>query len=73
MRIPTDAVESLKAIATTRGFSAYQTLFKSYISDGLRRDEIELDRHATHKLVDALKRRGVSENLLQDALAEVAT
>ena len=39
MRIPVDVVESLKAIAPTRGFSAYQTLLKSYISEGLRRDE----------------------------------
>jgi hypothetical protein len=39
MRIPTDVVESLKAVAPMRGFTAYQTLLKSYISEGLRRDE----------------------------------
>jgi predicted DNA binding CopG/RHH family protein len=33
MRIPTDVVESLKAVAPTRGFTAYQTLLKSYIRD----------------------------------------
>ena len=33
MRIPVDVVESLKAIAPTRGFTAYQTLLKGYISD----------------------------------------
>lgn len=42
MRIPVDVVESLKAIAPTRSFTAYQTLLKSYISDGLRRDEAEI-------------------------------
>jgi hypothetical protein len=71
MRIPVDVVESLKAIAPTRGFTAYQTLLKSYISEGLRRDEAELEQQTARKLTEALKRRGVSERLLQEALAEV--
>ena len=71
MRIPVDVVESLKAIAPTRGFSAYQTLLKSYISEGLRRDEAEFDQQSARKLAEALKRRGVSETLLKEALAEV--
>jgi len=71
MRIPVDVVESLKAIAPTRGFTAYQTLLKSYISEGLRRDEAEFDQQTARKLAEALKRRGVSERLLEDALAEI--
>jgi hypothetical protein len=71
MRIPVDVVESLKAIAPARGFTAYQTLLKSYISDGLRRDEAEFDQQATRRLAEALKRRGVAESLLADALAEI--
>jgi predicted DNA binding CopG/RHH family protein len=39
MRIPTDVVESLKTVAPIRGFTAYQTLLKSYINEGLRRDD----------------------------------
>lgn len=58
MRIPVDVVESLKAIAPTRGLSGYQTLLKSYISEGLRRDEAELDQYTARKLAEALKRRG---------------
>jgi hypothetical protein len=73
MRIPTDVVESLKAVAPMRGFTAYQTLLKSYISEGLRRDEVKLDQHTTHKLTEALKRRGVAEKVLQEAMAEVAS
>src|ERR1700761_6444871 len=72
MRIPTDVVESLKAVAPMRGFTAYQTLLKSYISDGLRRDEAQLDQHTARKLADALKRRGVTEKVLQEAMAEIA-
>ncbi len=70
MRIPVDVVESLKAIAPTRGFSAYQTLLKSYISEGLRRDEAEADQYTIQKLSEALRRRGVKENVLREALAE---
>src|SRR5580692_5725384 len=71
MRIPVDVLESLKAIAPTRGFTAYQTLLKSYISEGLRRDEAEFDQPTARKLAEALKRRGVPENLVNEALAEV--
>lgn len=71
MRIPVDVVESLKTIAPTRGFTAYQTLLKSYISEGLRRDEAEFEQQTARKLTEALKRRGVPESLLQEALAEV--
>ena len=41
MRIPVDVVESLKALAPLKGFTAYQTLLKSYVSGGLRRDEAQ--------------------------------
>jgi uncharacterized DUF497 family protein len=72
MRIPADIVESLKAVAPMRGFTAYQTLLKSYISEGLRRDEAQFDQHTARRLADALKRRGVAENVLQEAMAEIA-
>ena len=37
LRIPVDVVESMKTIAPLRGFAGYQTLLKSYLSEGLRR------------------------------------
>jgi hypothetical protein len=70
MRIPVDVVESLKAIAPTRGFTAYQTLLKSYISEGLRRDEAQADQFAIQKLSEALRKRGVKESVLREAIAE---
>jgi hypothetical protein len=72
MRIPADVVESLKAVAPMRGFSAYQTLPKSYISEGLRRDEVQFDQNTARRLTEALKRRGVAEKVLQEAMKEVA-
>ena len=71
MRIPEDVVESLKALAPMRGFAGYQTLLKSYISEGLRRDEAQFDQYTAQRLAEALKRRGVAERLLQEALDEV--
>jgi hypothetical protein len=68
LRIPVDVVDSLKAIAPQRGFTGYQTLLKSYLSDGLRRDEAQSLNASTARLVQALKNRGVSAELI--ALAE---
>lgn len=70
MRIPVDVVESLKAIAPAKGFMGYQTLLKSYISEGLRRDEVVAEQVAIRKLGEALRRRGVKETVLREAFAE---
>jgi hypothetical protein len=43
-------------------------LLKSYLSDGLRRDEAQNLNASTARLVQALKNRGVSAELI--ALAE---
>ena len=49
LRIPVDVVESMKTLAPLVGFSGYQTLLKSYISAGLRRDEERLPNSSTGK------------------------
>lgn len=72
MRIPTAVVESLKAIAPMRGLGAYQTLLKSYVSEGLRRDEARFDQDSARKLAEALKRRGVADKVIDEVLAEIA-
>ena len=65
LRIPVDAVESLKEIAPLRGFSGYQALLKWYVSDGLRRDEERYTFGQNARLIAALKKRGVSEALIE--------
>jgi hypothetical protein len=70
MRIPVDVVELMKEIAPTRGFSGYQTLLKLYISEGLRRDEAQAELQTLRRLTEALKKRGVKESVLKEALAE---
>ena len=71
MRVAVDVVESLKAIAPLRGLRGYQTLLKSYVSEGMRRDEVLLDQDAAGQLASALKRRGVTDRVLKAAMAEV--
>jgi SOS response regulatory protein OraA/RecX len=44
---------------------------KSYITEGLRRDEAQFDRTSAHKLAQVLKRRGVDEKVIDKALAEI--
>ena len=70
LRIPVDVVDSLKAIAPHKGFSGYQTLLKSYISEGLRRDEAVYAPDVVERLTIALKKRGVSKKILDDAMRD---
>ena len=72
LRIPVDVVESLKKIAPKTGHSGYQALLKSYISEGLRRDEAKFTFAPTQRLVQALKKRGVSAKVLNQALDDLA-
>jgi hypothetical protein len=72
LRIPVDVVESLKAIAPQKGFSGYQALLKSYISEGLRRDEAQFAFSKEAQLIAALKKLGVPDSVLEKATREVA-
>jgi hypothetical protein len=71
IRMPVDAVESMKAIAPHKGLSGYQSLLKSYVSEGLRKDEAQYAFSAEARLIEALKRRGVPDDVLQDAAREL--
>lgn len=72
VRIPVDVVESMKTIAPLRGFTGYQTLLKAYLSEGLRRDEQQFSSASHRRLIDALKRHGVPEDVIAQAEHEAA-
>jgi hypothetical protein len=72
LRIPLDVVESMKAIAPCKGFSGYQALLKSYISEGLRRDEAQFATAKEMKLIAALKKLGVADSIIEEAKREMA-
>jgi hypothetical protein len=63
----------MKEIAPKRGFTGYQVLLKSYIGEGLRRDEAQFAAGQTARLIEALKKRGVPDALLDEATREMAT
>ena len=73
LRIPVDVVDSLKEIAPLKGVSGYQTLLKAYISEGLRQDEARFSSSQTARLIDALKKRGVSDAVLDAATRETSS
>lgn len=72
LRMPEDVVEDMKRIAPLLGFSGYQPLVRAYVGQCLRRDLARLDNDAVTDLVASLKRRGVSKELIEEALADVA-
>jgi len=71
IRIPEDVIEDLKRIAPLLGFSGYQPLLRAYIGQGLRTDIERLENNTITALIISLKRRGVSEDVIHEALTEV--
>lgn len=72
LRIPVDVVESMKTIAPQRGMAGYQTLLKSYLSEGLRRDEALFATSQQARLLEVLRRHGVPQSVLDEAAQELA-
>lgn len=71
IRIPEDVVEDLKRIAPLLGFSGYQPLIRAYIGQGLRTDLERFESETVTALIASLKRRGVSDEVIDEALREV--
>jgi uncharacterized membrane protein len=47
-------------------------LIRAYVGQGLRQDLDRSEKDAVVALISGLKKRGVSESLIEEALAEVA-
>ena len=71
LRVPEDVIEDLKAVAPTLGFSGYQPLIKAYIGQGLRKDLARLENDEVKLVVESLRRHGVDDQLIAEAIAEV--
>ena len=72
IRFPTDVIEDLKRIAPLRGFSGYQTLLRAYVGQGLRADLERLENDTVIAFVESLKKHGVNDEIINEALGEVA-
>ena len=70
IRFPKDVIDDLKQVAPMLGFSGYQPLIRAYVGQGLRVDLERLDQELLSALVDNLKKRGISEAIISEALAE---
>lgn len=72
IRMPEDVVEDLKRIAPLLGFSGYQPLIRAYIGQGLRVDLERFESQTVTTLIASLKRQGVSDEVINEALSEIA-
>jgi hypothetical protein len=71
LRMPEDVVEDLKKVAPLLGFSGYQPLMRAYVGQGLRVDLERFESETVTALIASLKRRGVSDAVIDEALSEV--
>lgn len=72
IRIPDDVIDDLKRVAPMLGFSGYQALIKAYIGQGLRTDLERLEGGVeVAALIECLRKKGVQDNIISDAMAEV--
>ena len=71
IRMPEDVVEDLKRVAPLLGFSGYQPLIRAYIGQGLRVDIERFQSDTVTTLIASLKRQGVSDEVINEALSEV--
>jgi hypothetical protein len=71
LRMPEDVVEELKQLAPILGFSGYQPLIRAYIGQGMRTDLEKLENNAVNALIASLKRHGVSDDVIHEALTEI--
>ncbi len=70
IRIPRDVIDDLKDIAPALGYSGYQPLIRAYIGRGLRKDLEKLDRSPGQALAESLRRRGISDSVIAEVIAE---
>jgi len=71
IRMPEDVVDDLKQIAPSLGFSGYQPLIRAYVGQGLREDLEKMENDKLFSLVASLKRHGVNDEIIEEALAEI--
>jgi hypothetical protein len=70
IRVPEDVIDDLKLLAPVLGFSGYQPLIRAYIGQGLRKDLARLEPDQMNAVAESLRRHGVNEHVIAEALAE---
>ena len=70
IRIPEDLIDDLKEIAPALGYSGYQPLIRAYVGRGLRKDLEKLDHSKGKALAESLRKRGMSDSVIAEVIAE---
>ncbi len=70
IRIPADVIDDLKNVAPALGYSGYQPLIRAYVGRGLRKDLERLDRSPGQALAASLRKRGMSDSVIAEVIAE---
>ena len=73
IRMPEDVLDDLKEIAPGLGFSGYQALIRFYIGQSLRKDLARRETGPVAIMAESLRRHGVSDTVIEEALAEAMT
>jgi hypothetical protein len=70
IRIPEDVIDDLKLLAPVLGFSGYQPLIRAYVGQALRKDLARFEPDQMKAVAESLRRHGVNEQVIVEALAE---
>jgi len=73
IRMPDDVIQDLKQLAPELGFSGYQPLIRAFIGQGMRKDLKKLEADKVAALINGLKKRGVSDKVIKEAISEADT
>jgi len=70
LNIPDTVLNDLKRVALAFGFSHYQSLIQHYVDIGLRIDLERLKVPTIQSLINNLKRHGVDDTIINQAITE---
>ncbi len=71
IKVPEDVIDDLTKVALHLGFTDHNALVRAYVGQGLRADLVRIE--ATPEivnLVSSLRRQGISEEIIANAIAE---
>lgn len=72
LRLPKDVLEDLDRIAPQLGYSNVEALMRAYIGQCLRKDLEKIEQMPEiSNLIETLRRKGVNDEILADAITEL--